>query len=81
MDIEIVFENGKYVVKLNGELSYDTRSISKVEEMFGVDMAAYFADAIIEACLNNGMLMNARKEAGYKDQNEEVDYFNKYFSK
>lgn len=56
MDISLVHENGKYVVKLSGELTYDTRSISKVEEMFGVDMAAYFADAVREACMNNGII-------------------------
>lgn len=56
MDIDLVFENGRYVIKLSGELSYDTSSISKVEEMFGVDMSSYFADAVREACMNNGLV-------------------------
>lgn len=67
MDINVVFENGVYKVKLSGELSYDTRSIGKVEEMFGVDMAAYFADAIREACMNNGLLINAKETIGNRN--------------
>lgn len=63
MDINLVFENGRYVVKLNGELTYDTRSITKVEEMFGVDMAAYFADAVREACVNNAIITKALEKA------------------
>jgi len=61
IDISLVNENGKYEVKLSGKLTYDTRSITKVEEMFGVDMAAYFADAVREACVNNGIIAKARE--------------------
>jgi len=61
MDISLVHENGKYAVKLSGELTYDTNSISKVEEMFGVDMASYFADAVREACRNNALISKARE--------------------
>lgn len=61
MNISLVHENGKYKVILSGELTYDTNSISKVEEMFGVDMASYFADAVREACMNNGIIKKVQK--------------------
>jgi hypothetical protein len=75
LNLSLVFENGKYVVKLNGELTYDTRSISKVEEMFGVDMASYFADAIREACLNNGVVIKALNSNKTNSDNECGEYF------
>lgn len=61
MDISIAFEDNVYKVKLTGELTYNNSSIGKVEEMFGVDMASYFADAVREACMNNGLLAKARE--------------------
>lgn len=67
MDISLVFENGRYVVKMSGELTYDTRSISKVEESFGVDMAYYFAEAVRESCLNNGLFMKAKETISNRD--------------
>jgi hypothetical protein len=77
MDISLVNENGKYKVSLYGELTYDTRSISKVEEMFGVDMASYFADAVREACVNNGLVkkvVNVKKNQT-DDENKELSIF------
>lgn len=62
MDISIVFEDNIYKVKLSGELTYNHSSIGKVEEMFGVDMASYFADAIREACRNNAIIKRNMKE-------------------
>jgi hypothetical protein len=67
MDISLIFEDGVYKVKLSGELSYNTNSISKVEEMFGVDMASYFADAVREACRNNAIISKAKDTISKRD--------------
>lgn len=77
MNISLVFENGKYVVKLSGKLTYDTNSISKVEEMFSVDMASYFADAIREACRNNGIIKKVINTSNNKtdDEDKEEEWF------
>lgn len=71
IDINLVFEDNLYKVRLSGELTYNYSSISKVEEMFGVDMASYFADSIREACVNNGLV---KRLAGKKSSNNETDY-------
>jgi hypothetical protein len=78
MNISLVNENGKYKVKLSGELTYDTNSISKVEEMFGVDMASYFADAVREACVNNGLVkkvINTKKNQNNDNEDTEKSIF------
>ena len=74
IDINLVFEDNLYKVRLSGELTYNYSSISKVEEMFGVDMASYFADAIREACVNNGLVkrLTGQKSSNGTDYSKEI---------
>ena len=53
--IDIVFEDGKYKVKLNGILEYDkARSIQEVQESFNTDIAYEFNGAVRHAFMING---------------------------
>ena len=54
--VSIEWKDGKYILHVSGTLAYEERDISKVQEKFNTDMAYYFAEAIRQACLNNGLI-------------------------
>jgi len=61
--IDIVFEDGKYKVKLNGILEYDkARSIQEVQESFDTDIAYEFNEAVRHAFMINGTYLRKSKE-------------------
>lgn len=69
----IKWENGKYVLEVNGTLEYDERDIAKVQEKFNIDMAFYFAEAIQRACLYNGLVENEmNKKVAKKNIDEKI---------
>ena len=60
--IDIVFEDGKYKVKLNGVFEYDkARSIQEVQESFDVNIAYEFNEAVRHAFIINGNYLNISK--------------------
>ena len=58
--VNIKWEDGKYVIESNVILEYEERDIARVQERFNNDMAYYFAEAIQQACLNNGLILKNR---------------------
>lgn len=60
--IDIVFEDGKYKVKLNGILEYDkARSIQEVQESFDTDIAYEFNEAVRHAFTVNATCLSNKK--------------------
>ncbi|MBU5331755.1 hypothetical protein KQI61_06060 [Anaerocolumna aminovalerica] len=61
--IDVVFEDGKYKVKLNGVFEYDkARSIQEVQESFDTDIAYEFNEAVRHAFMINGSYLKNKKE-------------------
>ena len=58
--VNIEWKDGKYILHVSGTLAYGERDIAKVQEKFNTDMVYYFAEAIRQACLNNGLILKNR---------------------
>ena len=60
--IDIIFEDGKYKVKINGEIECDkARSIEEVKENFDVTMAYEFNEVIRRAFMLNATYLQNEK--------------------